>query len=609
MATTPTKTYSANEQLPASVAGPIQQSISAIQKSISGLSSGSSQSTPSQGGAVVGGRIVGAGGKDLGAANPADVSYARPSNDLTDHRNAQGEQVLDAGQIDPTTGQKLAENTPDALAPANQLAPINQPPAGVTLKKTAQGTYSAMPDESALRAQAHQALTASGQPASQSAGIGSATAQAALKGLSPNSDSPSILGGMQETDNNFDSLFTEYDKYFSPQVQKTSLVDEYNKMSKSLGIDSINAELINDKKIIDGTEDDIRNEITAAGGFASDSQVLAMANARNKSLIKNYNYLLDTKNAATTQLNTMMQLSVQDRQFAEAEFDRKMNYTFKVAEFQQKAQENARSQYMTLITNGFGASLAADPHQTSLVEKTLGLPSGGLTTLVKQQQAKADLEQQLTQAKINAENRSNQGGTVPTIKSINGVDKQWNPTTKTWEDASMGATPTEGSNLKLAKTKGEIDQIDEVIKDKNIRSAVGPNLLSRLTSRGLDSLTGGRQNYISNVEQIRSQLTLDSLINAKAQGATFGALSEGELGLLSKSGTKLSNAVITNKSGQVTGYKLSEKDMKNELDKINYYKKLDYVKKGGDPTELGAQLMDDGHYYVKNADDSYSMLK
>ena len=217
-----------------------------------------------------------------------------------------------------------------------------------------------------------------------SAAVGSYGVQASMPG--EQAEAPSLLGGMMETDSNFDSIFTMYDDFMSPVKQRDTLLQEYKKMSKSLGIEGMNEELIDAKRIIEGTEDDIRSEVTATGGFATDSQVLALANSRNKSLVKNYNYLLESRDNAMTQLSTMMDLSIQDRQFAESEFDRKMNFAFKVQEFKERAQANATTQFKYLIDNGFGAALLTNPYETQLAEKTLGIPRGGLAQIIAQQQ-------------------------------------------------------------------------------------------------------------------------------------------------------------------------------------------------------------------------------
>lgn len=198
----------------------------------------------------------------------------------------------------------------------------------------------------------------------------------------------SYIAQATEIDPNLDTNFLDYDEFMSPAAQRTSLVEEYQKLSQSLGIDEINAELIDAKRIIEGTEDDIRSEVTAAGGFATESQVLAMSNARNKSLIKNYNMLLDTRNNAMTQLSTIMDLTVQDRRAAEAEFDRKMNFTFKVAEFKQRAQDNARQTYMTLGNQmGWDTLLGSvSPYEKSIIQKTLGVSGSALNNLALRSQ-------------------------------------------------------------------------------------------------------------------------------------------------------------------------------------------------------------------------------
>jgi len=80
---------------------------------------------------------------------------------------------------------------------------------------------------------------------------------------------------------NMQTMFTDY---FSPEKQRESLTEEYERLTEESGIDKLDTELMNMKNIIEGTEDDIRAEVTKAGGFATDSQVMAMTNSRNDSL-------------------------------------------------------------------------------------------------------------------------------------------------------------------------------------------------------------------------------------------------------------------------------------------------------------------------------------
>lgn len=195
---------------------------------------------------------------------------------------------------------------------------------------------------------------------------------------------------------------------------------------------------------------------------------------------------------------------------------------------------------------------------------------------------------------------------APTIKSINGVDMQWDG--KKWVTPNTGGATGTGNTLQLAQAEQSINDISGLIKSPYIRSAVGPTALARFVGRGLDNATGERQNYIATVEKLRSQLSLDSLIQAKAKGATFGALSDSELRILSASASKLATWAKTNSKGEVTKYSASEKAFNKELENINNFAKLDYVKKGGDPLAVGVQVMPNGKYVVQNSDGSYTEL-
>lgn len=439
--------------------------------------------------------------------------------------------------------------------------------------------------------QAFQQTTATGTQAPADYG----GAMSTIQGSMPKQEqTPTLLGGMMETDNNFDSIFTNLDKYFAPQEQKKSLLQEYKAMEKSLGINKINEELIDAKRIIEGTEDDIRSEITATGGMATDSQVLAMGNARNKSLIKNYNVLLETRDNAMQQLNTMMNLTIEDRKASEAEFDRKMGYAFKVAEFKERAQNNAKQTYMTLGDKmGWDTLFSSmSPYEQSIATKTMGISpmqAQQLSARSRQDRMFEQEKQRLTLDNMRLDNANIRS----TIANRN----------------SGGAGGGAGSNpsLMLPQLQSNVEQINGLASNKYLANAVGPNKYSRWGVRNL--FTGGKSNFIAGVEQIRSQLNLDALIQAKSRGATFGALSDQELRVLSSSASKIGTWAKTDDKGKTIGYEASEKDFRNELDKINNFAKLDYVLKGGDASSVGVIIMPDKTVWSKNSDGSVVQLK
>lgn len=510
--------------------------------------------------------------------------------------------------------------------------------------------------------------------------------QSNLKGVDNILKSSAVDLALQE-DPGYQQLLADRAEFNNVATQQQSLTQTYQQISNQLGIPALNTDLINIKNVIDGTEDDIRAEVTKAGGFATDSQVMALSNARNKQLIKNYNNLLDTKQMAMETLNNMTNLAAQDRVFAMNTLNQKLQLDSQIIEYRQKMQDTARQTYNNIVSQvgyaGLQKMTGGDPYYTNLVEKTLGLGSGGLAQLavykkpltemekadlaLKQAQvAQIPLENKLKQAQIAniysgiAERNkpkietqvvdmgggrkvviNSQTGEIisevganpvdQAVKSLIGTSASWgeaadkinkafgNENAATQYDAQLKAYFQQGKDINTAFTastpqmqqqqatqKAQIDQITSLITDKGLNSSVGPNYLARFSVA--NQLTGTKANFIAGIEQIRSQLNLQSLIDAKSKGATFGALSDQELQVLANSATKIGAWAIKDKSGQVTGYKANESDFRKELDKINNFAKLDYILKGGNPEDVGVQVMPDGTHWTRNSDGTMTQI-
>lgn len=172
---------------------------------------------------------------------------------------------------------------------------------------------------------------------------------------------------------------------------------------------------------------------------------------------------------------------------------------------------------------------------------------------------------------------------------------------------SSGIGSGSAQTAQLASTKSNVDLITDLVDDSYLKTAVGPNTLARTSFTNV--FTGGKSNFISGVEQLRSQLNINTLIQAKGQGATFGALSDQELRVLASAATKIGTWAIKDSAGNITGYNVGEKDFKKELDKIGNFAKLDFIQKGGDPAEVKAQVMPDGTIWVTNSDGTFTQLK
>ena len=195
------------------------------------------------------------------------------------------------------------------------------------------------------------------------------------------------------------ATMTSYQKYMDSLNQRASLVDTYKTMLSESGIQQIDTDLLNMKNIIEGTEDDIRTEVTKAGGFATESQVVALSNARNKQLIKNYNTLLETRNSKESYLNTMMNLTAQDRQAVDQQFETQMNFGFKIAEINQTMKQNSISTLdrvaKTLGWDGIWNATQGNPQLQRQIETTYGLPQGGLAIAAQRDaEARATAQQE-----------------------------------------------------------------------------------------------------------------------------------------------------------------------------------------------------------------------
>lgn len=186
-----------------------------------------------------------------------------------------------------------------------------------------------------------------------------------------------------------DPIYGEILKAYKEQndivAQKDSLLAQYDKITKQSGLPAINAELISIQNVINGTEDDIRREVQAAAGVATNSQVMALAASRNKTLIQRYDQLVSMKEMAQQNVNTMIGLAAQDRDFALQAINQKLNILGQVDSYRQKFLNNAKEGYANVINAmGYGGlyqSLQNDPWSVALAEKTLNMQPGQLALL------------------------------------------------------------------------------------------------------------------------------------------------------------------------------------------------------------------------------------
>lgn len=425
---------------------------------------------------------------------------------------------VNTSQPSPTTANATPYTAPENPAVSEATAQANLKKGGLTGTDlaAAQGSLSAYQ-------QGHAAATASGTPAPQDAGAGmSAATTAAASAPQDYVPPPQVQDAVSKATQKYTD---DYAKAMSSLDQGKTLVQQYQDLSTQLGIPALNTELMNMNNIINGTETDIRNEVTKAGGFATDSQVLAMTNSRNKVMIQNYNNLLQTRTDALQQLTTLTGLAAQDRAFASAQIDKQLNFDQQQITFATNAQKNAQDSIQKSIDNYGAASVleqaraTGDPTAIARINATMGngfdLATAALHPTLAQQAQTANIAQ--SYASIDASKASAAASYASIAK----------------ENAAAAAT-------KAAKTQAvqaAASTADTVLgKVTTALSQVG-TFSSGWLGGSTSAIPGTpSKNLQSTIDTIKSNLAFTELSKMRAAsptGGALGAISDKEENLLS----------------------------------------------------------------------------
>lgn len=234
----------------------------------------------------------------------------------------------------------------------------------------------------------------------------------------------------------------------NPALTAVSLQQEYNTLATQNNLPALQSEMLNMQNIMNGTTDDIRQEITKAGGSATESQVQAMSSARNNVILKQYNAVATQYQAASTNVQNMMQYASQDQatQLQREQATASVSESMASIETQMLGmgvtmQQNAKqaAQYNVTQTgySGLAASAAGNPQVLSYYEQLLNLAPGTLSN----PQSLADLDtykqQQLAISEQNAQNAGN--------RTIIYAEAQGFPLPGTNPNPTMGTVTSNGS--------------------------------------------------------------------------------------------------------------------------------------------------------------------
>lgn len=278
---------------------------------------------------------------------------------------------VDTGQPSPTTAGVNPPN--DSYLPYAQ-AQSNLIDSGV------QGQELTMAEDSLRNAYQKGFTSTQGQQAPQTASEGGTMVKSALSQFPQKyTPTPEIQSDLDKTLSIYTQAVTQF---LNPSTQRDSLVSDYDQLSSSLGLPALRAELLDVNRIMNGTEDDIRSEITAAGGFATESQVQAMTIGRNKSLLMKAQFVQDQLTSAKDELNTKINLSAQDRQFAQQRMTQGISMLGNMVQIQQTMHKASQDNFNNIVArqgyDGLYAMTGGDLYNIGLAEQTLGMQPGGL---------------------------------------------------------------------------------------------------------------------------------------------------------------------------------------------------------------------------------------
>lgn len=183
------------------------------------------------------------------------------------------------------------------------------------------------------------------------------------------------------------NIFQQLSTLMSSANTQQTLTDVYKQAQEDYdqqsGVDNPEIQLADINKIMDGSEQDIRDEIQNSGGFATESAVQALTTARNKTLLIKANYLQNVVSAKNDYVDNIVSLTKADRQQASDDLNQKLGIAQQLVSMSQSMDNASRQNYTQLVSQlgytGLAQALKGNPQQMSQAERLLGLAQGTLS--------------------------------------------------------------------------------------------------------------------------------------------------------------------------------------------------------------------------------------
>lgn len=179
--------------------------------------------------------------------------------------------------------------------------------------------------------------------------------------------------------------------------------------------------------------------------------------------------------------------------------------------------------------------------------------------------------------------------------------------TQTGEVIATFGADVSSDEITKARDINYVTSIDTLKNHPGMSKAVGTTGLARFTPFKADVMTGQVSDFVGSVENVVKILTLNTLQEQKAAGATFGAMDKSEWDILGQSATKIAQWKREREDGSVY-YDTSEANMNKELDTLSYFAKLASLRKGANPADIGVVQQPDGTYWTRNSNGTYTQL-
>lgn len=320
------------------------------------------------------------------------------------------------------------------------------------------------------------------------------------------------------------SIFDGISQAFSAVNTQKSLREEIMALPEFTERQGLRTELLDMKRIMEGTEDDIREEVQSTGGLATDSQIRALAGARNKNLLKQSNNLIDQLTVLDDYIDQVTTLTKADRDQLQQDFENKLGLGKTMFDMADRMDSAAKENYQAIIRETGYDSLVdsvSSPQELAQIANSLGMSPqmlmqlGSQKTSAQRAQQLDEMNYQLSVDKFNEDKR--QFGLSHALSQ--------------YKAQQEFAAKTVVSPYQVEKTTRNLDSINSLLP-KVSSAVVG------VGSYGAYIPGTAARNFDSEVQALKANIAFSELTamrEASKTGGALGAISDRELNLLQSS--------------------------------------------------------------------------